>query len=171
MNKISLYFLRHGVAAAKGSAKYKDSERPLTSAGIKEVKKVAKSLKCGGFKPDLILTSPYIRAAKTAEITADILKIKKRFGYSLNLVPSGDFRKLFTELKKQTPKNPKILLVGHEPHLSGFVSRLVFGQTSGRLVLKKAGLCKVVFESGFKAGEGALAWLLTPSQILRMAGD
>ena len=169
MNKPALYFLRHGIAVDKGTPKFKDSERPLIPKGIKEVKKVAKALKRMKFKPDLILTSPYIRAAHTAEIAAKILKIKNRFRYSLNLTPSKNFQTLLKELQKLSRKNREILLVGHEPHLSGFISLLISGDSKTRLILKKSGLCKVIYEpQKLLPGRCALAWLLTPSQIISL---
>ncbi len=167
MNKTALYFLRHGLAVEKGTPGYKDSERPLTPKGIKEVKKVAKALKRIKLKPDLILTSPYLRAAHTAEITAKILKARKSIRYSLSLLPPEKFQILFKEIQKNIKKNPEILLVGHEPHLSGFISFLISGDSKSRLVLKKAGLAKVVYELGkFLPGACSLVWLSTPGQII-----
>ena len=41
------------------------------------MRSVAKGLRALGVEFDLILFSPYVRAAETAEILADVLKVKK----------------------------------------------------------------------------------------------
>ena len=167
MNKPALYFLRHGIAVERGAPGYKENERPLTSKGIKEVKKIAKALKRMKLRPDLILTSPYLRAAHTAEITGKILKKKKHIRYSLNLTPSAKFPVLLKELQKLTKKNTEIFLVGHEPHLSGFVSYLISGDSKARFILKKSGICKVVYDpQKLLPGKCSFAWLLPPSLLI-----
>ena len=62
-----------------------------------------------------------------------------------------------------------ILLVGHEPYLSGLVSLLAAGHEGFCVVLKKGGLCKLATES-LKLGRcAALEWLLTPKQMALMS--
>jgi phosphohistidine phosphatase SixA len=39
---------------------------------------------------DLILSSPYVRATETADVLADVFKMKKEIQLSDNLVPMGD---------------------------------------------------------------------------------
>lgn len=169
MNKPSLYFLRHGLAVERGAAGYEDSQRPLLPKGIKEVKRVAKALKRMKLKPDIILTSPYLRAAHTAEITGKILKAKRKILFSLSLVPSAKFTGLFKDIRKLIRKYPEILLVGHEPHLSAFISYLISGNTKARFILKKSGLCKIVYKpKSFSPGTCSLAWFLPPDQLTRL---
>ena len=58
-----------------------------------------------------------------------------------------------------------MLLVGHEPYLSGLISLLVSGEATCAVVMKKGGLCKLSIES-LKPGRcAALEWLLTPKQM------
>ena len=62
-----------------------------------------------------------------------------------------------------------VLLVGHEPDLSGLISLLVAGDTASAVVMKKGGLCKLSTESLKHGRCAALAWLLTPKQMALMS--
>ncbi len=55
-----------------------DSERPLTDKGRKKMRQIAKALRHLGVEFDLILSSPYVRACETAEILADVFKMKRQ---------------------------------------------------------------------------------------------
>ncbi len=65
-----LFIIRHGKASQQMMP---DIKRPLIEKGIKRTTKRAKSLKDLGIKPDLIVSSPAVRAFQTAEIFAKIL--------------------------------------------------------------------------------------------------
>jgi len=74
---MELYFLRHGEADWPDWHK-SDDERPLTKRGKKEMHEVAAFLVRLKVRTSLILTSPLPRAAQTAEIAAEHLKLKCR---------------------------------------------------------------------------------------------
>ncbi len=72
---MNVYIVRHAIAAQRSESKYPDdSLRPLLKKGIKIMKKVTDQLKKIGVTPDIIITSPYVRALETA----NILKKKDR---------------------------------------------------------------------------------------------
>ena len=66
---------------------------------------------------------------------------------------------------KPRPKN--VLLVGHEPQLSGLISLCLTGTLDLRMEMKKGGLCKLVMDSLAPGQWAVLAWLLTPKQMIR----
>ena len=95
--------------------------------------------------------------------------MKKRLTFSDELVPDGDPRALVRELNELKPASENVLLVGHEPHLSRFIARLVSGNEGLDIDLKKGGLCKLEC-NGLRYGRCAtLAWLLTPKQMRLMS--
>src|SRR5213082_371050 len=98
---MELYFLRHGEADWPDWKK-SDDERPLTKRGKKEMHEVAAFLKRLKVRPDLIITSPLPRAAQTAEIAAQHLKIKCR--EDKLLAPGFGRKELERLLKKYRPK-------------------------------------------------------------------
>ena len=167
---MNLYLLRHGLAADLDThGLTKDSERPLTPKGERKLWRIAEGMKALELSFDVILSSPYVRARQTAEIVAAALHVSKKIGFSETLTPAGSAKKLIELLKDLTPQRENVLLVGHEPHLSEFISLLVSGKPGFGVVMKKGGLCKLSTESLRYGRCAALEWLLTPAQIAMMA--
>ncbi|EEF57124.1 SixA phosphatase family protein [Pedosphaera parvula] len=130
--------------------------------------RVTKGMKALDLSFDLILSSPFVRARRTAEIVAESFHLPKKLEFSQNLVPDGNAKELIEEIKLQHGKSKKILLVGHEPYLSQLVSLLISGDSSIAITLKKAGLCKLSVDV-LKYGQCAtLEWLITPGQLRRV---
>jgi phosphohistidine phosphatase len=167
---MNLYLLRHGIAVEPGTPGYaKDADRPLTPEGGRKLRHVAGAMAALELSFDLILSSPYLRARQTAEIVAEALKARKRLELSDSLAPGGSAKKLVELLNHLQPPPEHVLLVGHEPYLSGLISLLVSGDASLAVVMKKGGMCKLSIES-LKPGRCAtLEWLLTPKQMALMA--
>jgi phosphohistidine phosphatase len=144
-----LYFLRHGAADWPDWNK-PDDERPLTKTGIKELQKVGEFLARLKANPDLILTSPLPRAAETADIAAEHLKVRV---HEENLLAPGfvieDLRRLLRKYPEQV-----LMLVGHEPDFSSVIAAL----TGGSVRLSKAGVALVDLDGR----KGQLRWLLPP---------
>jgi phosphohistidine phosphatase len=166
---VNIYILRHGLAVERGTPGFaNDSERPLTPKGKRQLRKIAAAMKIMDLRFDLILSSPFLRAKKTAEIAADILKLKKQLKFSDALTPKGDAKILIRQLNELKPALKNILLAGHEPYLSRLISLLVTGDTQLQMDFKKGGLCKLEIEK-LRFGRCAiLVWLLTPKQMKLM---
>ena len=54
------------------------------------MRQIAKGLRNLGVEFDLILSSPYVRAHESAEILADVFKMKKKITFTENLIPLGN---------------------------------------------------------------------------------
>lgn len=163
---MNLYLLRHGLAAdLETHGLTKDSERPLTSKGERKLWRIAEGMKALELSFDIILSSPYLRARQTADIIAKALHMSKKVEFSETLTPAGSAKKLIELLKGITPAGENVLLVGHEPHLSEFISLLVSGKPGFSVIMKKGGLCKLGIESLSYGRCAALEWLLTPVQM------
>ena len=74
---MNLFFLRHGKAEPRSPKWRPDSKRPLTKDGERRMAEVARGARAMDLTFDLILTSPYVRAYRTAEILADVYGEKK----------------------------------------------------------------------------------------------
>ena len=166
---MNLYILRHGIAVEPGTPGYeKDADRPLTSEGERKLRQISKAMEALELSFDLILSSPYLRARQTAEIVAEALKARKRLELSDHLTPGGSTKKLVELLNRLQPPPDNVLLVGHEPYLSGLISLLVTGSVTSAVIMKKGGLCKLSTESLKHGRCAALEWLLTPKQMALM---
>jgi phosphohistidine phosphatase len=167
---MNLYILRHGIAVERGASGFKtDADRPLTPKGRRQLRQAADAMKNLDLRFDLIVSSPFVRARQTAEIVAKSLKLKKCLAFSDELTPDGDPKALVRELNELKPASENVLLVGHEPHLSRFIARLISGGENVEIDFKKGGLCKLGTDL-LRCGRCAtLAWLLTPRQMKLMA--
>ncbi len=166
---MELLVIRHGQAMDKeefAKAGTSDDLRPLTSAGMEEMKEVARGLRELVKKIDLVVPSPLVRAVQTAEIVAAAYDIPVS-GPTTALSPDSepeDFEKWSADFEDAK----RIAVVGHEPHLTGIVSWLLTGKDDAIIDLKKGGMCLLEFESGIKSGSGILTWLMTPRQLRRI---
>jgi phosphohistidine phosphatase len=165
---MNLYFLRHGKACARGRQWRPDSTRPLTREGEKKMHDIARGLQALDVSFDLILTSPYLRALRTAEILAEVFQSKKVFE-TRNLVPEAAPESVIDEIKDSFSALKQIVLVSHEPLMTRLLSVLLSGKDNMAIDLRKGGCGKVSVHE-WRSGSGAcLEWLLTPRQLARLA--
>jgi phosphohistidine phosphatase len=144
-----LYFLRHG-AADWPDWDQPDDERPLTKAGRREMHAVGEFLAELKVRPDVILTSPLPRAAQTADIAGEHLKVRAR---EEKLLAPGFRVEDLTRLLRKYPQQV-LMLVGHEPDFSLTITAL----TGASLKLSKAGLALL----DLNLQKGKLLWLFPP---------
>ena len=163
---MELVFLRHGLAVDKEEWKGEDEARPLTAEGVERTKEVVRGLRALKVCPDVILSSPLLRARETAEIAKKGLSSDAKVELADELTPSAAPDGLIPRLANLAEK-PVVLCVGHEPHLSTTISAMVSGKTAASFEVKKAGACCIRFTGIPKAGAGTLLWLLPP-KILRL---
>ncbi|HWD90777.1 MAG TPA: phosphohistidine phosphatase SixA [Verrucomicrobiae bacterium] len=162
---MKLYILRHGEAADHGDPRFKENERPLTPKGIQRTKQLAHVLREMEITFDAILSSPLTRARETAEIIARGIKEQDTMRFSEHLTPSGSMEELVHQVNTIRPPPKSVMLVGHEPYLSGFISLLCTGGPGLPMVLKKGALCRLDLEV-LSCGKCAqLDWLLQPRVI------
>ena len=171
---MDIFILRHGEAGKKlTTGNNKDSERPLTAAGQKEVVEIANSFKELEIRFDLIISSPLKRAHQTAAIVAKTLKKQKKMEDWNELKPEGNKQDLYRKLSSSTQfkQYSSVLIVGHEPYLTDMISDIISDGKgrSGHIVLKKAGLARIGITSFTPPNlHGELKWLLTPKHLKNM---
>ncbi|MBU5613778.1 SixA phosphatase family protein [Geomonas azotofigens] len=130
-----IHIVRHAEAIER-TPELPEEHRYLTRRGRRRFRKAAKSLATLGTEPDLILTSPLVRAVQTADILAERLRYKRELIVAPQLSPGFRPEKL-DELLKLYPQVTEIALVGHEPDL-GMVTQALFGEEAS-LTLPKGG--------------------------------
>jgi len=162
---MKLYILRHGDAVEHGDSRYSEDERPLTSKGTQRTKFLAHALREMEIEFDTILSSPLARARQTAEIVAHGLRHEKAPQLTDHLAPSGSLEKLIGQIHGLHPAPAAVLLVGHEPYLSGLISLLCTGGPGLGLSLKKGAFCRLEVDALSCGQCAALEWLLPPRVI------
>jgi phosphohistidine phosphatase len=163
---MDLFVLRHG-KAGQSSEDPDDSKRALTAPGREEIRDIARWMRRERFRFGVIASSPLIRASETAGIVARILDRKDRLVIWDELAPGGDPDTVCYRAA-QSGKEAAILIVGHEPDLSGLVGRIISQSGPASLVIAKGGLAKIRNFSFDSQLSGNLQWLLTPKQMLAM---
>jgi phosphohistidine phosphatase len=165
---MQLFIVRHGIAIDREDPKCPaDPDRFLTEEGIEKTQQVAKGVAEVGAVPDLMVSSPYLRASQTAEIFATELEYsKQKIRKSDLLLPGAEPLQLFRELAKD--KDMSVVFVfGHAPHLDDLLATAV-GTKHHISALKKAGVALVELRR-LVPPSGVLVWLATP-KLLRKAG-
>jgi len=165
---MELYIVRHGIAVDREDPNCPaDPERFLTEEGIEKSRQVAKGVAEIASIPDLILTSPYLRAAQTAELFAGVLEYaKQKIRKSDLLLPGAEPLQLFRELAKNKDLST-VFVFGHAPHLDDLIATSI-GTKHHISSLKKAGVALVELKR-LVPPIGELLWLATP-KLLRKAG-
>ena len=166
----TLFILRHGIAVIRGNASYPlDSDRPLTTKGVKRMRRIAKGMRRMKVGFDLLLTSPYRRALETAFVVGREYGAGEIIQTSQALRPEVLPEEVIRSLQEKYSPCRRLLLVGHEPQLSALISTLTSGGASARPLLKKGGLCKLEVEKLQMGKCASLLWLLTPRQLISIA--
>lgn len=151
-----IHIVRHAEAIERGPL-IPEENRFLTRSGRRRFRQAAKSLATLGMEPDIILTSPLIRAVQTADILAERLRYKGELAVSGVLAP-GFRPEALDDLLKTNPRAKEIVIVGHEPDL-GLLSQTLFA-TPAPCTLPKGGT--VTFKKAADAqGEAVFTHLVT----------
>lgn len=160
--------MRHGEAVknVQSGPSASDADRPLTISGKKEIEEISYFLNKLNIKFSLIISSPLKRAHQTAFIVSKIFKTTNNLEDWDELKPEAAKQALVEKLSN-LKEDSTILLVGHEPFLSSFISEIVFGIPSGNLILKKGGFAKLRILSNFPKMTAELRWLLSPRLMRR----
>ena len=79
------------------------------------------------------------------------------------LKPGASVDSLFAEIKNQGVES--VAIVGHEPDLSGIISRILQGSPGIPIDLKKGCVCCLNVRETIPALRGSLMWLLTLKQL------
>ncbi len=159
---MKLFLLRHGSAEAAHPGR-RDWERPLTEDGRNQLLGIGRALQRLNIKPNVVLTSPLVRAYQTAEIIAPMLRCELQAADELQ--PGCTLERLHPLLRRHNAES--VMLVGHQPDLSSMAARLINADERS-LVLKKAGLIRIDIDGRPQAGHGRLVGLLTPKMLLLM---
>jgi phosphohistidine phosphatase len=157
-----LWLLRHADAEPHGTRQ--DSERRLTERGERQAYVAGAAIVRMGVEFDALLSSPKERALRTATVAAQEWSEEQRGRLERYAPLAGGFdAQQALAAAAELPSDGRLLLVGHEPDLSGVVGAL----TGARIDLKKGGLAVIRIDGP----GGELVLLLRPSELALIAGE
>jgi phosphohistidine phosphatase len=149
-----LYLLRHAEAEPH---REDDFSRCLTENGLKQARRIGCFMKEQCLRPDLILTSPVVRARETAGVVAKLLgktDLTEVAWAACGMDPDRAIEELGAYSKFKS-----VLLVGHEPDLSTLISMLIQLSRSPSIQISKASLTCLNLPR-IQPGSGILQFLL-----------
>ncbi|MGA3125424.1 MAG: phosphohistidine phosphatase SixA [Candidatus Korobacteraceae bacterium] len=156
-----IYFLRHANAGQKRLNVGQDEKRPLDKEGIEQCRYMGRWLNSLDTHVDLILSSPLKRATQSAALVGNEIAYELRIERTAALHPGATYES-FRLLLQKIRGLEAVMVVGHNPNMSKFLSLLVTGGLSERgIEMKKGSVARV--ELGPK--RGVLNWLMTPRLI------
>jgi phosphohistidine phosphatase len=165
-----LYIVRHAIATPRGTPGIQDEERALTEDGIVKMQRAAEGLRSLDYIPEMILSSPLVRARQTAEILRKVFAKNVELRFSPALAPAGARRDLYRDIGLYGKNLESLMLVGHQPSLGEMIGEIVWGSAEHYVDLKKGGACVIDLESLKGIPKGRLLDLLTPSVLRQLAG-
>jgi phosphohistidine phosphatase len=155
---MNIYFLRHASAGSHKANLAADERRPLDPDGIQQCGVIGRALAELEVTLDIVISSPLKRAQQTAELVAREIGYENRIELSDALRPEATYR-AFEQLLQSYAKKDEIMVVGHNPTLSEFLSLLISGGASHTAVeLKKGAVAKVPVDGN----SSSLQWCFTP---------
>ncbi|MGL4400236.1 MAG: phosphohistidine phosphatase SixA [Luteolibacter sp.] len=153
---MDLILLRHG--KAEDNHPDGDFSRPLVEKGRKQSRRAAMLLRAAEMLPDIVLTSPLVRARQTAEEfcnTAGIPGATIQGWLACGMAPETAMRELaaFHDFKS-------VAIVGHEPDFSQLI-QWILGANGGSIEVKKGAIASLRVSPPSRSG--TLVCLIPPA--------
>jgi phosphohistidine phosphatase len=153
-----IHLLRHAHAGDSADWDGPDSTRPLTEKGRGQADRLGRFLAAQGFRPEVILTSPKVRAAQTAEIVAGHLGLP--VGIEERLAGAVD-RGTVGAILAEHGSPPSVVLVGHDPDFSDLLATLC----GADIPMRKGALARIEADLPLEPGTAVLRWLVPPDLL------
>ena len=156
---------RHANAGDRDPAQWPDDRnRPLTDKGRKVQTDVSRWLRKRDLAPTLVLTSPWIRAAQTAEILVDVARVAQPPVPCEPLADAPDLVRLQDHVGNQHG-NAIVAMVGHSPWMEELASLLLGGSAASlRVDFPKSGVMGIDLER-LEPGAGELRFFVRPKMV------
>jgi phosphohistidine phosphatase len=156
----SLLLFRHGKSSWDQEFVH-DHQRPLAKRGRRAAARMGQLLQRAGQIPERILCSTAVRTRQTMDIAGDAGAWQAAVEYSDRIYEAAVGQLL--ELVREAPDaSPSLMLIGHEPGLSGVVEAC----TGGQVRFPTAAIARIDFAMAswreVGPGRGRLVWLLPP---------
>jgi phosphohistidine phosphatase SixA len=154
----TLYLLRHAHAGDPGAWTGDDDLRPLSEKGRRQASRLGEVLARWSDAPDVLVTSPRVRARETAELVAEGLHatvvVDERLARPLDPRVAGDLA--------AAHGGTRPCLVGHDPDLSSLLGELI---GVGEVPMRKGAIARIDFDGGIRAARGTIRLLLPPELL------
>lgn len=118
-----LFLIRHAKSSWEEPAKT-DLERPLNKRGKRDAPFMGKLLKKENFIPDLIITSPAVRALTTAKIFADETGYPEKKIVIENDIYESGIKEIEAVVQKIDSDYKTVFVFGHNPSFTSYANHV-----------------------------------------------
>lgn len=169
---MQIYIIRHGKALDyRDPQATSDEIRWLVEKGQEDVATMARLLARLGVRPDLVMSSPLVRARQTAEIIADELQVAGGVTLSDDLAPGGSPAGVLDAIVGHGPVQ-HVVVAGHMPGVSQLAGYLIHGDPASGFAFQTAAIARVELPADDPApGAGRLRWMIPPSVAARLLAE
>ena len=147
---MNLFLLRHASAGTRRTNPLLDVKRPLDKEGKKHCLQLAQILNALNVQFDLIVSSPLKRSLQTAALVGTETGYDNKILLADALAPEATLRD-FQKLLRDCAKVENLLLVGHNPNLTTFLSSLLAPASTAtrpNIRLRKGSIARVTINRG-----------------------
>lgn len=169
----TILLLRHA-KSDWGDPELSDFDRPLAKRGLKDAPLVGEVVKQYDHIPDLILSSPALRAKETAELVAEACGYKKSIEW-VETFYTGGCDESFSTLQGLPDTVERVMVIGHNPTMEELAATLLSADmdeewrdewairmpTSGLVCLD----INILEWATLEPGEAILRWFLIPKLL------
>jgi len=161
---MKILLVRHAIAVDRETAGTTDELRPLTEEGIARFRKTARALN-ELVTPDLLLSSPLLRARQTAQILVPHWPAAPlQDSAALGTGSRSDFE---AQLRALSGVNV-VAAVGHEPWLSEWTAEWLGSRRAEAFAFKKGGAALIDFDGVPGEAAGRLSFFLAPKAMKKI---
>lgn len=160
---MNLFVLRHASAGVRRANPLLDVKRPLDKDGKRHCILLAQTLNALNIQFDLVVSSPLKRSVQTASLIGNETGYENRILLSNALLPEASFRE-FQRLLSECRLHENLLVVGHNPNISQFLSALLVPSSSTAFPLIRMRKGSVARLSLTRA-PATMQWLLDPRTV------
>lgn len=157
-----LHLLRHAHAGDPERWDAPDAARPLSEKGRRQAMRLGALLVAMDEPPDVLVTSPKVRAVQTAELVAEALGVP--VVVDARLAGGLDLHAVEEILVDSAPESSRPCIVGHDPDFSGILGDLL---GMAPLPMRKGAIARVDVARPVAYGRGVLRWLVPPEVVPR----
>ena len=154
-----MHLVRHAHAGDPASWEGPDELRPLSAKGRRQAERLGTFLVAADIRPDMLISSPKLRALQTAEIVGAWLRLKVAVDERL----SGGCTLACLDSVLGDSGARALMVFGHDPDFSQLLSGLI---DSTPQEMRKGALASIAVQRPLRAGAGTLRWLVPPELLL-----
>jgi len=164
---VRLHLIRHGDANHDRATWHSDDRRPLSRKGHTEARRCGEALRILGATPDLVLSSPLLRARETADDVCEALGGGLVPVVTDVMAPGADPDSLLSEIAIHHPGALEIVCTGHMPDMGYMAAFFSTGQLHTPFRVKTGTLIRAdISDHDFRLG-----WYLPPKAVRKVAGS